>query len=920
MVMAGVPLLAVILLAFTLIPANVWDEPDYDFVYNGFDPELVYVKETGTASAPGLVTTSKDEIAITALESSRPTVHLFTTPFDKVEASLDVRVLENGTGSRPLRIGIWSPRDATGFFLDFEDSPNNQIVARAIEGGVAGSSLREGETVAQDEMGSYSLDQLFAVGFSLDKDAGVATFKLRGEEQPPSGNPMLRLEGGPDHPGYHDIVSERVPVTPGVQYTFGGSLKPISGLAAYKIGIQWLDEQGASLGFANDWQGFRFLDEKSGWNERQFSAQAPADAAFARMYLGSGNATRIFFSDLYLRPEGADTRVNELMNGDLTNGGQGWRFVGGEDIGSSYVRPHVFELESTITAEQLPALFDSLRLTYTAVGETPGDVSRVTLSNYTLRLPHQRFYGVKVNDPLLKVSFSVALVAAALLVASQGAIYVRDRRSRRPAVQSAETSAVFTVTRGMLWCAAALAVFVAGNALLFGLGSHPFDMTAEKFWAHIAVTESPAELYYLPNFVSLADAWNGGPWHEAVFPYGAVMAYVFTGVGAVNAALLVGPGGLDAQSYTVEFTIKATIVLFGLADGILIYQIARASTNSQRWALIAAGAFLFNPAVWFSMSVWGQTHVISIFFVLLAIWCIFRQNPTAAWLSLAACALTRPQMVVPVFLLVMVLLKLFPLRQNLRSASWTVLSSSLLLAPFTLAISPSLPVDILWNQFYFQEAGGNESAQTIVSLGAYSVWPLIAGLADGATGADRFQHLAADTLIGPLTYQRASGILAALVTIIAVSVILSRSKKEGPNTYLVPVAIGTMGFFLLKTGLAATHMLIVLPFLALCIGQVRLTSYWAFVAVWSTTTLVPMWGGLGVALTDVERLAPALHADNNPLTWFFIELYAKDVFISASVVANVAVFMWLWFELLLVSKPTPAMRETVRFEGVTVFD
>jgi hypothetical protein len=321
------------------------------------------------------------------------------------------------------------------------------------------------------------------------------------------------------------------------------------------------------------------------------------------------------------------------------------------------------------------------------------------------------------------------------------------------------------------------------------------------------------------------------------------------------------------------------------------------------------------------MSVWGQTHVISIFFALLAVWLMFRGNPTGVWLSLAACALTRPQMVVPVFLLVVVLFKLFPLGQNLRSASWTVLVSSLMLAPFTLVISPSLPVDILWNQFYFQEAGGNESAQTIVSLGAYSIWPLVTGFADGASGADRFHHLAADTLIGPLTYQRVSGILAGLTVLIAAGLILSRDRKEGPAAYLLPVAIGTVGFFIMKTGLAATHMLIVLPFLVLSIGRVRAPAYWAMVAVWSATTLVPMWGGLGEALTDVERLAPALHADNNPLTWLFIELYATDVFISVGVAANIAVFVWLWFELLLLArKPNPAVTDPVRLEGIPVFD
>ncbi|MEX2391799.1 MAG: hypothetical protein WD904_09435, partial [Dehalococcoidia bacterium] len=468
--------------------------------------------------------------------------------------------------------------------------------------------------------------------------------------------------------------------------------------------------------------------------------------------------------------------------------------------------------------------------------------------------------------------------------------------------------------------AAAIGVFLVGNALLFGLGSHPFDMTAEKFWAHIAVTHSPAELYYLPNFVSLADVWNGGPWHEAVFPYGAVLAYIFAGIGATNAVFLDGPGGLQAQSFTVELTIKATIVLFGLADGILIYHIAKAATKSQRWALIAAGAFLFNPAVWFSMSVWGQTHVISIFFALLGIWFMFRENPTGSWLSLAACALTRPQMIVPVFLLAMVLFKLFPLSQNLRSGAWTVIVVSLVLAPFSLAISPSLPIDILWNQFYFQEAGGNEAAQTIVSLGAFSIWPLVTAVAEGATGQERFHHLAADPLIDPLTYQRISSLLAGSIVLIAAGVILFRGRKEGPAGYLLPVAIGTVGFFITKTGLAATHMLIVLPFLILCIGRVRTPSFWAMITVWSLTTLVPMWGGLGEALTDVERLAPALHADNNPLTWLSMKLYALDVFITVGVMGNIAAFVWLWIELFWVARPKPIPGEQVRLERVTAFD
>ena len=136
----------------------------------------------------------------------------------------------------------------------------------------------------------------------------------------------------------------------------------------------------------------------------------------------------------------------------------------------------------------------------------------------------------------------------------------------------------------------------------------------------------------------------------------------------------------------------------------------------------------------------------------------------------------------------------------------------------------------------------------------------------------------------------------------------------------MPVAIGTVGFFIPKTGLAATHMLIVLPFLLLCIGRIRTPSYWAIVGVWTVTTLVPMWGGLGDALTDVQRLAPALGSDNNPLTRFFMDLYAQDVFITVGVISNIAVFALLWFELFLVPRAQPMPKEQVIFDVVSVLD
>src|SRR5207245_191475 len=141
------------------------------------------------------------------------------------------------------------------------------------------------------------------------------------------------------------------------------------------------------------------------------------------------------------------------------------------------------------------------------------------------------------------------------------------------------------------------------------------------------------QLYYLPGLTALASNWNGVPWVESEFPYSPVIAYVFGGIGWLANVLSPSGGAFSPESVSVGYVIKSVNVAFGLGDGALIYVILRELGVSARWSRTGAALFILNPAVWFSMSVWGQTHVISIFFVLLAI--LFAQRRIAPWAWLA---------------------------------------------------------------------------------------------------------------------------------------------------------------------------------------------------------------------------------------------------------------------------------------------
>src|SRR5206468_3005599 len=146
------------------------------------------------------------------------------------------------------------------------------------------------------------------------------------------------------------------------------------------------------------------------------------------------------------------------------------------------------------------------------------------------------------------------------------------------------------------------------------------------------------------------------------------------------------------------------------------------------------------------------------------------------WGALVAGLLTRPQMVVFGFLLGLVFLRKFSWRRNMRALSWTTILTFIFLAPLTLRSSPSLPIDILIHNLQVQQGGGNSASLTTVSQDAYSIWPLVTYLAQGASGLGRSFTQSSASLIGPLTYQRFGQLLTGVALLVVAAVIASRRR------------------------------------------------------------------------------------------------------------------------------------------------
>ena len=716
----ALPIVALLMLALTLTPAEIWKHPANDAAYSGFDPKLVYVN-----NSTGEVNVGAQTISMKAPPSSEPSINLVTTTFQRFDASLDATVQDNAGSLAPFRIGVWSPREAVGYFIVFESAG---IVAETEIDGRPNTTLVGARQVVRSRLTDYAQGAAYHISFSVDKAAGLL--------------------------------------------------------------------------------------------------KAQVSNAAAGIAMGS------------------------------------------------------------IDRQTFPMLFGSVRLALSASAAGGVGSSQVILQNWKLSLPHQRFWASKVADTTASAAVTALLIAGLLLIVSAARPFfrfVRDpARRARNSFKSGVTEISVRRTRSLL-LAIAIAVYLVGNALLFPLGGHPFDYGAEKLFAYVANAYGASQLFYLPNTVSLAGIWNGIPNSESAFPYDVIMVYMFGGIGWLNHLVV---GGAS------EYTIKAVNVLFGLADAALIYWICRRITGSERLSVVAGTLFLFNPAVWFSMSVWGQTHVISIFFVLAAVLFVEKGMPFWAWLALAAACLTRPQMLVFGLLLAVVLVKRFSLRQNLASVSWAVIVTFILSAPLSLAIGPSLPFDILLNNLRVQEVGGNDAALTTVSQGAYSIWPLLTYFLNGASGMQRAIIRSSTVVVGPVTYQS----VAQILTVVAIGllvVILARRKRSSfdQGGYLPIIALGVASFLMLLTGGVATHFLLVLPFFLLCRRWMGSDAYFFVALAWTITTLVTMFGDMGLVIS--ARDYPFLARENNAITEFMVTIFTWDKFISVGVTANICAVAWL---------------------------
>ena len=743
-------IIALLMLVTLLIPARVWRQSDNDAAFQGFDRKLIYVGEKGNGESPGIVQVSQESLTLTTLPNSEPTVHLATTPMS-FKASMDIRIMGNGEGTTPLRVGFWDPRSRGGHFLNFGPAPQNLITAETVVNGRAGITLIGGDVIKRDTLGQYYLGQTFQLEIERDRKGGTVTSRLSSAERPPSGGPMLRVASNTG--AVQEILSQAIPVEGGTRYTFGGQAKLVPSEGLFAIGVLWWDQDGMRLPFPNYWKS---TAELTGWTEIRLTERSPGDAATARVFLGTAERSHLLFADVSMR-ETARPDTNLLLNGDFGRGTEGWRNVSAPETELEVIEPFSLAVESVVTEEEAPEVVRPFRPSLTVSASSVSGSATTVVENYTLALPSQRFPVNKIDDGRA-TSLVIALLAAGALLS----VFGIARWVWRPQLSIAvvtrtlsrwvETPLVIRRWPYLLGAGMGTLVYLVVNSFLFSFGSRLYDVVATKTWSYIVSEYGFLELYKLTPIVTSAEISEGIPWSFAGFPYGLTKVYYYLSIGFLDRLFLSGPGGLEIDAFGLEFLLKLFNVMFGLADGLLIYLIMRQMGAGPRLALIPPALFLFNPVTWFIMSIWGSTENVSLFFILASVWLAEKRQPFWAWLALGAGAFTRIQMVVPAFLLSLVFLRKFSMKENVTSLSWCVIVFFIFLSPLALEISPSLPADHFYTIVFNQIIGGEDSTVIrAITPGHYSVWTLPLFFMNDESGRTRMWHFSEEPLIGSLS-------------------------------------------------------------------------------------------------------------------------------------------------------------------------
>ena len=148
-----------------------------------------------------------------------------------------------------------------------------------------------------------------------------------------------------------------------------------------------------------------------------------------------------------------------------------------------------------------------------------------------------------------------------------------------------------------------------------------FDVNCFKSWADATSYYGLNGMYHSGMFLDYP------PGYMYVLRLTDIVQYIF---------------GLDYYSVIYTFIIKLPAILADLAGAVLIYRMARERLG-EKWGLFLCACYAFGPGLIFTSSIWGQIDSFYTLLMVLALYCISKDDVVKAAVVYAMALITKPQ-------------------------------------------------------------------------------------------------------------------------------------------------------------------------------------------------------------------------------------------------------------------------------------
>jgi len=887
-------ILAKIILAILILLLIFAPYPHSDILlkHQGFDENLVAINPRGYLNNSGIITLNSLSLNITGLPNSQPTVHIASSMFS-FSSEFDVEVIRD---ENPLSDWTYVSRKV--------EAPGNAEYAKILLGVGLDTLLLFDDIEFKSVAKTFEVVEGFEHGFN-GWEAGSEFDKIISGEYH-NGTYSLAIDRVTTKTMY-DVVSPTFTLPSDRQYIICGWIKYLKGLGVFKIAVEWLDENYVHISYSAGWEFWENVVVKN--FPAQIKLWCPGTNDMFAVWYTSTPDNQVFTGVSGNAPSG-ETQWNETNYVTQYSLGQSYHYKI-EFRKASYIKAtisnstwhYLYEVDSNSSC----AILNGDRLALTFFASVYNGSSLSSFRNLVVTVPSDNPYVSFVSDQRLPIIYSVIIIVVVVLYGKD--TYAIGKRTflllskffKDREYMNKRNRKVFLTVIGT----------VLVSVPLFFLGNHPFDVYSEKAWIYITSRYGLRSLYPLSFITTAAPAFGGDPYMEAAFPYPPLIGYFFYSIGLFHSVFL---PGFSLHSFSSEFMIKLLNLVFVLLTGVLLYVTSRRIEGNESFAFSSMLWWVVNPAVLFSVAVWGETDGILAFFLLSAAVSLEFNRSTLAWILMGVSILTKQTALIPVLFIAIIALKRNGIRKTVLDASVGVTAAFLTVLPyFLLGYSPTLIVDpILRKSLEASTVKLSESAMSIVSRDAFSIWPLVTFF-EGQKGGNRFWYsdLVPISNLG-VSYLNLGIILFGMCATALVLLIAFSKRTALQKDYFYAILAGsTLASLLLPTRVANRYFLFAILFLILARKWLGTPLNRFVLGIMSATTFASMYGTLLYIAFAHPHLLPCFDPSLNFFNKLLLKTYENfpgilDVAITVGCLLNVYV-------LLITLKPSfSSMREQLR--------